>query len=370
MFVPLSSGEESYLRQEESRRRRQIRLLQVREEEKRIAYERTQWYKRRALESRATKRGQKVVAFETEKAVALSSLHEKYKAALAAIGDAQRQAEDYNATMHERAKRQLGLLASHDAIVEERFSSALSTEQKMQRIRAERECIIRENMRKVQEIADRQRRHAEKIAQTKAAREAGDRALKEEMARRVEEDAEYVVLPADLSTTRLHASARLVKRHNVRHMSAIDGWAEGDRKRLEEDVREQEALTTRAVVADRASARGVDAQAVVTAQREANEALNWLSALERQIKSAPERKDVVYDAAEKARGDAVAEESREQAFEALFGRDPPLDTAELTTPRARRPPAIPPAAYFPQMDDAPTATGKSIADASTRGPVE
>ncbi|KDO30711.1 hypothetical protein SPRG_04614 [Saprolegnia parasitica CBS 223.65] len=371
MFVPLSSGEESYLRQEDARRRRKLRLIQVREEEKRIARERNAWYKRRAAESTEAKRAEQATAFETQKSLVLSNLHDKYKAALASIGDAQRHAHEYNADMQTRAKHQLELLVASDAVVDARFNDALLTQQKMQLIRDERERVIRENMRKVQAIAEHQRRHAEKVALTKLERERSDRALKDEMARRVLETAAYVTLPADLNTTRLHASAPLVHRHNVRHTSAMDGWVEGDRKRLDEDVRQHTAMEARNVGEQRAVARGTYAQDVVTAQRNADTALEWLSSLERQMKHDPQRHDVMYTLAAKAEAENGDEAQRERAFESLFRSDQAdvdeevptpalfeepvpreaLPTPSSAAPRRRRPPAISAAAFYPRLED-------------------
>ncbi|EQC38303.1 hypothetical protein SDRG_04023 [Saprolegnia diclina VS20] len=384
MFVPLSSGEESYLRQEDARRRRKLRLIQVREEEKRIARERNAWYKRRAAESTEAKRAEQATAFETEKLLVLSNLHDKYKAALAAIGDAQRHAHEYNANMQIRAKQQLELLAASDAIVDDRFNGALVTQQKMQLIRDERERVIRENMRKVQAIAERQRRHAEKVALTKLERERSDQVLKGGMARRVQETAAYVTLPADLNTTRLHASAPLVQRHNIRHASVMDGWVEGDRKRLDEDVRQHTAMEARSVDVQRAVARGTNAQDIVTAQRDADAALDWLSSLERQMKNDPQRHDIMYTLAAKAEAEDGGEVLRERAFESLFRSDPvndnqdvpahvpfeqpvpqeALPTPRSAAPRRRRPPAIPAAAFYPRLED-PTRDGV-VADKLSR----
>ncbi|OQS02103.1 hypothetical protein THRCLA_05503 [Thraustotheca clavata] len=370
MFVPLSSGEESYLRQEDAQRRRKLRLKQVREEEKRIAHERTQWYKQRTLELQTAKRRAKELELDKEKEMVLSDLHEKYRAALDAIGEAHRQAHDYNENLQARARRQLSLLASNDVVVDQRFANAITSQEEMNLVREAKIRVIQENMRKVQEIAERQRKHAEKVARIKLERDISERKQKEIMTQRVEENAEHIKVLADMSTSRLHASApaRIVHRHNVRHSKAINAWREGDKKRLMEDVRHHNEIKQRQTRVDKARKRGHTADDVEASHREASATLQWLYSLDKQTKQGNDRKDILYSMADKEKVDAITERAREVAFEQLFDEESeevekPIEPLDEEKPRApsrnilkptpppRRPPVIPSDTYFPRFDE-------------------
>ncbi|CAK4092953.1 unnamed protein product [Aphanomyces euteiches] len=273
MFVPLSSGEEHFLRQEETKRRRKQRLIEVRLQEKRIAQERAKWYHQRLQESREKKRTQKVNLVEDKKSMMLSTLHSKYKASLAAIGDAHRRAQDFQVALHARAKKQLELLANNDDVEESRFNHAIYDERQEFLQRNERERVVRENLVKIQEIAQRQRAHAEKVQRFKTSREVHEKNPREEMARSMEEKREHVIVfpkGTSLHTTRLHARGdNKILRHNMKHKAAVDGWEEGIKKRLEVDQAAQTRFYEQERQKTKAFQRGESAERVIEPEDEA-----------------------------------------------------------------------------------------------------
>ncbi|KAF0700717.1 Aste57867_8771 [Aphanomyces stellatus] len=330
MFVPLSSGEEHFLRSEEAKRRRKQRLVEVRLQEKRIAKERADWYKQRVQDTQSKKVAEKVQIAEQEKAVVLTALHAKYKASLEAIGDAQRLAQDYNANLQRRAKRQLQLLATNDSVDGARFANALDGEHEEHIQRTERERVVRENMRKIQDMAQRQRVHAEKMHRVKAEREEKDRQIRDEMARAVQATREHVVVvhqrpeATSMDRTRFHARGggdddNTILRHNPRHDSAVRGWDEGRKKRDAVDRQAQARFDVAQRHDAEAQARGQAAEAVVTAAREAETMLSWLADVDRKFtQQTTARRDLLFQMDQHARDKALTEQQATRAFEAMF----------------------------------------------------
>ncbi|ETV70908.1 hypothetical protein, variant [Aphanomyces astaci] len=342
MFVPLSSGEEHFLRQEESQRRRKQRLIEVRRQEKRIAQEQAQWYKAQLKQTHNRKRAARMQVAEVEKSVVLSSLHAKYNASLAAIGDAHTLATELNSSLQARAKRQLEVLAHNDGVEDQRFSSAVEDALEDVRRRTARERIARENMAKIHEIASRQRAHAEKVQRHKLERDERERQHRDAMARAVEARREHTtVSPTSVAPVQVHESmlhhSRLhamthttsssvtrnrIVRHNVHHAAAMDAWNEGRRKRHEVDqATHAKFMAAEAQTAD-ARDRGAVAERQMVDDLDAKTTLQWLQDADRVYtqQTAARQRDLRYVMHRSARERQTLERATEAAFEATFSR--------------------------------------------------
>ncbi|RQM24986.1 hypothetical protein B5M09_001801 [Aphanomyces astaci] len=336
------TSEEHFLRQEESQRRRKQRLIEVRRQEKRIAQEQAQWYKAQLKQTHNRKRAARMQVAEVEKSVVLSSLHAKYNASLAAIGDAHTLATELNSSLQARAKRQLEVLAHNDGVEDQRFSSAVEDALEDVRRRTARERIARENMAKIHEIASRQRAHAEKVQRHKLERDERERQHRDAMARAVEARREHTtVSPTSVAPVQVHESmlhhSRLhamthttsssvtrnrIVRHNVHHAAAMDAWNEGRRKRHEVDqATHAKFMAAEAQTAD-ARDRGAVAERQMVDDLDAKTTLQWLQDADRVYtqQTAARQRDLRYVMHRSARERQTLERATEAAFEATFSR--------------------------------------------------
>lgn len=347
--IPLSAGEIEYLmRQDEAARRRQ-RLLQVREQEKRVAQMVTQRYRDnlRLLQSQRLRHAKR--DHSLQKDVLLSTLHEKYQLSVQGMGTAQRNAREKMIELMELAhiERQKWTVNRHGE--RERYIEAAEVLEEDEAARLARRQEIERNLQRLKALSAKHRTHASerakrelelqlqlKVAQEEAQRIRSLHAEREEFSYPKQTTKDVTAYhftrthcvavpsstskPVNLRTPDYGTREVKIVRHNrmvPSQASAID-QAEVYRREIEhrrEEIGLMKEENTRV-----AESRGNEALHVIESIREGQQTIDWLTSLKESERHALDAHFSTEVVSRRQRVAGIEEDgSGSEVFARLFG---------------------------------------------------
>lgn len=298
--VPLSGGEEDFLRRKDEAAWRQQRLLEVRRQEKRAAQLVTQRYRDnlRRLQTQRLRGVQQTHQQQQETRV--SDLQRKYALSLQHAGTAQRQAREMLTHLVEQAHAEQDKWAFNEThVTRVRSSEAARLDDAAKAAALARRQEVAQNLQRLQTLSAKQRAQASVRAQREHEAQLAAARVQEAAAqlRRNTAKEEVVTMPRPhrkdvdaYQLTRLHsvplttakgqADVQVV-RHNRAHPSAMSSWDAAGRVRDEMDRQWEQKRVVQEENAETAGLRGEQAWERETAKRDGTKAMEWLRQLDR-----------------------------------------------------------------------------------------
>ncbi|TYZ62471.1 hypothetical protein PybrP1_005592 [[Pythium] brassicae (nom. inval.)] len=303
--VPLSAGEEEFLRRKDEAAWRQQRLLEVRRQEKRAAQLVTQRYRDNLRRLQAQRLRGVQHTHQQQQEAQVSDLQRKYALSLQHAGTAQRQAREMLAQLVEQAHAEQDKWAFNEARVASARSGEAARAGDAEKAAAlARRQEVEQNLQRLKEESAKQRAHASIRARREQEKqlEAARRQQEAAQFRRRTAKEEVFTMPRphgkDVDAyqfTRLHcvpaprvpptaakprAEVKVV-RHNRAHPSGGSSIDDAGRFRDEMDRKWEQARVVREENAEAAGQRGEQALEYVKATKDGEKAIEWLRQLDK-----------------------------------------------------------------------------------------
>ncbi|DBA01127.1 TPA: hypothetical protein N0F65_001755, partial [Lagenidium giganteum] len=355
--VPLSGDQVAFLARKDDDARRRERLRQVRLHEKRVAQEVTARYRENLQRLQSEKRQAAHAQQRVQHELLLSDLHRKYQYCLQNMGAAQRNARKKLGELMEQAQAEKTKWVFNRDVVHQRYDYARDEDKLTEALRCARRKEVEANLRRLQELSQRQRVAASERARMEEARKVATEQERvrtlNEYRQATEQEVFTAVRPhrddidayqftrvhsaplAATTATRWSGSVRpevRVIRHNPQHPNATKATTDAMVHRDCVDHLQEEKRRQKEKESEVATARGRHALSQIEADKQGSHVMEWLSQLDEADRIERLRQ---YENAQFVQHETVKETEGEleESFAQMFGVDDHSSTGQRSVER-------------------------------------